>query len=88
MKPRAGQNQIRSPCPRASRAPARPHVRLSDTPRTGRAAEDVGPYHPSCPERARRAKDSRRLGVGPSGGVCVGGEAARKPASKPPRAPC
>ena len=57
MKPRAGQNQIRSPCPRA---PARPHVRLSDTTRTGRAAEDVGPYHPSCPERARRAKDPRR----------------------------
>ncbi len=60
MKPRAGQNQIRSPCPRALRAPARPHVRLSDTPRTGRAAEDVGPYHPSCPDAARRAKDPRR----------------------------
>ena len=57
MKPRAGQNQIRSPCPRA---PARPHVRLSDTPRTGRAAEDVGPYHPSCPDAARRAKYPRR----------------------------
>ena len=55
MKPRAGQNQIRSPCLRALRAPARPHVRLSDTPRTGRAAEDVGPYHPSCPDVARRA---------------------------------
>ena len=83
MKPRAGQNQIRSPCPRALRTPARPHVRLSDTPRTGRAAEDVGPYHPSCPERtrrvaserARRAKDSRRLGAGPSGG---GGGTARR----------
>ena len=60
MKPRAGQNQIRSPCPRALRAPARPHVRLSDTTRTGRAAEDVGPYHPSCPDAAWRAKDSRR----------------------------
>ena len=60
MKPRAGQNQNRSPCPRALRAPARPHVRLSDTPRTGRAAEDVGPYHPSCPDAARRAKDPRR----------------------------
>ena len=60
MKPRAGQNQIRSPCPRALRAPARPHVRLSDTTRTGRAAEDVGPYHPSCPDAARRAKYPRR----------------------------
>ena len=60
MKPRAGQNQIRSPCPRA---PARPHVRLSDTTRTGRAAEDVGPYHPSCPDAARRAKDPRRPGA-------------------------
>ena len=26
----------------------------------GRAAEDVGPYHPSCPDAAWRAKDSRR----------------------------
>ena len=58
MKPRARQNQNHPPCPRA---PARPHVRLSDTTRTGRAAEDVGPYHPSCPDAARRAKDSRRL---------------------------
>ena len=41
MKPRAGQPQNRSPCPRA---PARPHVRLSDTPRTGRAAEDGGGF--------------------------------------------
>ena len=57
MKPRAGQPQNHSPCPRA---PARPHVRLSDTTRTGRAAEDVGPYHPSCPDAAWRAKDSRR----------------------------
>ena len=73
MKPRAGQNQIRSPCPRALRAPARPHVRLSDTPRTGRAAEDVGPYHPSCPDAARRAKDPRRPRRGTSGGVCGGG---------------
>ena len=56
MKPRAGQNQNLSPCPRP---PARPHVRLSDTPRTGRAAEDVGPYHPSCPERARRVASER-----------------------------
>ena len=60
MKSCAGQPQDRSPCPRALRAPGRPHVRLSDTPRTGRAAEDVGPYHPSCPDAARRAKDSRR----------------------------
>ena len=59
MKPRAGQPQNRSPCPRALRAPARTHVRLSDTPRTGRAAEDVGPYHPSCPERARRVASER-----------------------------
>ena len=57
MKPRARQNQNHPPCPRA---PARPHVRLSDTPRTGRAAEDVGPYHPSCPDAARR-------GTSPSG---------------------
>ena len=57
VKPRAGQPQNLSPCPRA---PARPHVRLSDTPRTGRAAEDVGPYHPSCPDAARRAKVPRR----------------------------
>ena len=72
MKPRAGQNQIRSPCPRALRAPARPHVRLSDTPRTGRAAEDVGPYHRSAPTRgvrtgpdtALRAMYPRRLGAG------------------------
>ena len=61
MKPRAGQNQNHPPCPRA---PARPHVRLSDTTRTGRAAEDVGPYHPSCPDAARRAKDPRRPGAG------------------------
>ena len=26
----------------------------------GRAAEDVGPYHPFCPDAAWRAKDSRR----------------------------
>ena len=64
MKPRAGQPQNRSPCPRALRTPARPPVRLSDTPRTGRAAEDVGPYHPSCLDAARRAKDSRRPGAG------------------------
>ena len=61
MKPRAGQPQDRSPCPRA---PARPHVRLSDTTRTGRAAEDVGPYHPSCPDAARR-------GTSPSGRVAI-----------------
>ena len=57
VKPRAGQPQNLSPCPRA---PARPHVRLSDTPRTGRAAEDVGPCHPSCPDAARHAKVPRR----------------------------
>ena len=57
MKPRARQNQNHPPCPRA---PARPNVRLSDTPRTGRAAEDVGPCHPSCPDAARRAKVPRR----------------------------
>ena len=73
MKPRAGQNQNRSPCPRALRAPARPHVRLSDTTRTGRAAEDVGPYHPSCPDAARRAKYPRRprRGTSPSGRVAI-----------------
>ena len=73
MKPRAGQNQIRSPCPRALRAPARPHVRLSDTTRTGRAAEDVGPYHPSCPDAARRAKDPRRprRATSPGGRVAI-----------------
>ena len=60
MKPRAGQPQNRSPCPRALRVPARPHVRLSDTTRTGRAAEDVGPYHPSCPDAAWCVKDPRR----------------------------
>ena len=80
MKPRAGQNQIRSPCPRALRAPARPHVRLSDTARTGRAAEDGGPYHPSCPERARRAKDPRRprRGTSPSGRVAIHCDRSRK----------
>ena len=83
MKPRAGQNQIRSPCPRALRAPARPHVRLSDTPRTGRAAEDVGPYHPSCPDAARRAKDPRRPRRRAFVADEVADEAARKPASKP-----
>ena len=57
MKPRAGQPQNHPPCPRA---PARPHVRLSDTTRTGRAVEDVVPCHPSCPDAARRAKDPRR----------------------------
>ena len=61
MKPRARQNQNHPPCPRA---PARPHVRLSDTPRTGRAAEDVGPYHPSCPDAARR-------GTSPGGRVAI-----------------
>ena len=73
MKPRAGQNQNRSPCPRALRAPARPHVRLSDTTRTGRAAEDVGPYHPSCPDAAWRAKDPRRprRGTSPGGRVAI-----------------
>ena len=83
MKPRAGQPQDRSPCPRALRAPARPHVRLSDTPRTGRAAEDVGPYHPSCPDAARRAKDSRRPRCRAFVADEVADEAARKPASKP-----
>ena len=73
MKPRAGQPKNRSPCPRALRAPGRPHVRLSDTTRTGRAAEDVGPYHPSCPERTRRAKVPRRprRGTSPSGRVAI-----------------
>ena len=53
-----------SPCLpvlRVNRPEARSPVRsLSDTPRTGRAAEDVGPYHPSCPDAARRAKYPRR----------------------------
>ena len=85
MKPRAGQNQIRTPCPRA---PARPHVRLSDTPRTGRAAEDVGPYHPSCPDAVRRAKDPRRprrvaseralRGTSPGGRVAIHCDRSRK----------
>ena len=77
MKPRAGQNQIRTPCPRA---PARPHVRLSDTPRTGRAAEDVGPCHPSCPDAARRAKVPRRprRGTSPSGRVVIHCDRSRK----------
>ena len=88
MKPRASQPQNHSPCPRASprsvltgrrpgprsgRAGARPSRSLSDTPRTGRAAEDVGPYHPSCPDAVRRAKYPRRPRRGPSGGVCGGG---------------
>ena len=65
MKSYAGQPQNRSPCPRA---PARPHVRLSDTPRTGRAAEDVGPYHPSCPDAARRVASERaRRATSPGG---------------------
>ena len=29
-------------------------------PDVGRAAEDVGPYHPSCPDAARRAMYPRR----------------------------
>ena len=49
------------PALRVNRPEARSPVRsLSDTPRTGRAAEDVGPYHPSCPDAARRAKYPRR----------------------------
>ena len=49
------------PALRVNRPEARFPVRsLSDTPRTGRAAEDVGPYHPSCPDAARRAKYPRR----------------------------
>ena len=43
--------------------PARPPgltLGSSDTTRTGRAAEDVGPYHPSCPDAARRAMYPRR----------------------------
>ncbi len=80
MKPRAGQPQNRSPCPRALRTPARPHVRLSDTPRTGRAAEDVGPYHPSCPDAARRAKDPRRprRATSPGGRVAIHCDRDRK----------
>ncbi len=72
VKPRAGQPQNLSPCPRTLRAPARPHVRLSDTTRTGRAAEDVGPYHPSCPERTRRGTSERaRRGTSPGGRVAI-----------------
>ena len=79
MKPRAGQNQIRSPCPRALRAPARPHVRLSDTPRTGRAAEDVGPYHPFCPDAARRVASERaRRATSPGGRVAIHCDRGRK----------
>ena len=98
MKPRASQPQNHSPCPRASarsvltgRRPGPQSGSLSYATCRGRAAEDVGPYHPSCPDAARRAKDSRRPRRGPSGGVWGGG-AARRPASKPfsvsPRAPC
>ena len=59
----------------------------------GRAAEDVGPYHPSCPDAVRRAKDSRRPRRGPSGGVCVGGGSRAQASLKtilrvPVRAPC
>ena len=42
--------------PRARPAP-RP-ARLSDITRTGRAAEDVGPYHPTPPRRGRRSRRS------------------------------
>ena len=67
MKPRASQPQNHSPCPRVSarsvltgRRPGPQSGSLSDTPRTGRAAEDVGPYHPSCPDAAWCVKDPRR----------------------------
>ena len=63
MDPRARQPQNRSPCPCAS---AR-SVLTGRRPRTGRAAEDVGPYHRSAPTRdvpvrrmARRAMSPRR----------------------------
>ena len=76
MKPRAGQPQNHSPCPRA---PGRPHVRLSDTTRTGRAAEDVGPYHPSCPDAARRGTSERALrGMSPGGRVAIHCDRGRK----------
>ena len=50
MKPRARQPQNQSPCPRAS---AR-SVLTGRRARTGRAAEDVGPYHRSAPTRGVR----------------------------------
>ena len=69
MKPRASQPQNHSPCPRASarsvltgRRPGPRSGSLSYATCQGRAAEDVGPYHPSCPDAAWRAKDPRRLG--------------------------
>ena len=67
MKPRASQPQNHSPCPRASpcsvltgRRPGPRSGSLSYATCRGRAAEDVGPYHPSCPDAAWRAKDPRR----------------------------
>ena len=52
------------------RAPARPHVRLSDPPRTGRAAEDVGPYHRRGPAREVPAPPSARgVRTGPARNV-------------------
>ena len=95
MKPRASQPQNHSPCPCASarsvltgRRPGPRSGSLSYATCQGRAAEDVGPYHPSCPdaawrakdsrrprrgvsERARRAKDSRRLGAGRPNESCA-----------------
>ena len=66
MKPRASQPQNRSPCPRVS---AR-SVLTGRRARTGRAAEDVGPYHRSAPARSvltdRRARTGRAAeDVGP-----------------------
>ena len=57
---RAHQPQNHPPCPHASARPPGPHVRLSDTPRTGRAAEDVGPYHRRGPAREVPAPPSAR----------------------------
>ena len=97
MKPRASPPQNRSPCPRAS---AR-SVLTGRRARTGRAAEDVGPYHRSAPTRDVPVRRMARRAMSPTPGrqeawgcrACktlladeVADEAARKPASKP--SPC
>ena len=71
MKPRASQPQNHSPCPRASarsvltgRRPGPQSGSLSYATCRGRAAEDVGPYHPSCPDAAWCVKGPCRPGAG------------------------
>mgnify|MGYP004651009825 CR=1 FL=1 len=97
MKPRASPPQNRSPCPRAS---AR-SVLTGRRARTGRAAEDVGPYHRSAPTRDVPVRRMARRAMSPTPGrqeawgcrACktlladeMADEAARKLASKP--SPC